>query len=107
MGHFKVGVRLGRCGVACHCGTILVDLPRRRLEAVDARKNGAREGALPFFLAPKYFPAPATQAIVWPIFPQHLAKASKRDHSVSKKVAYLVHSVQKTNLKISNYSVGS
>ena len=49
MGHFKVGVRLGRCGVAWHCGTILVDLPRRRLEVVGARKNGAREGALPFF----------------------------------------------------------
>ena len=45
----KVGVRLGRCGVAWHCGTILVDLPRRRLEVVGARKNGAREGALPFF----------------------------------------------------------
>ena len=94
MGHFKVGVRLGRYGVAWHCGTILVDLPRRRLEVVGARKNEEREGALSFFLAPKYFPAPATQAIVWPIFPQHLAKANKRDHSVSKKVAYLVHNVQ-------------
>ena len=49
MGHFKVGIRLGRCGVAWHCGTILVGLPRRRLEVVGARKNGTREGALPFF----------------------------------------------------------
>ena len=63
MGHFKVGIRLGRCGVAWHCGTILVDLRRRRLEVAGAKKNGAPL-TRPFFLAPKYFPAPATQDIV-------------------------------------------